>query len=64
MDRKIPLLQLQDGEWRALKVEGDIAEPELAWGYMERSFKQMMGGVIGAMRLLGEGWDGDELNKR
>ncbi|KAK9897322.1 hypothetical protein P389DRAFT_183270 [Cystobasidium minutum MCA 4210] len=62
MGRKVPVLALQTGEWRGI-ANGAIAEPEQAFGYIQRSFRQNMSAAIGAFRLLAETIEPDELNK-
>ncbi|KAF8335018.1 uncharacterized protein EI90DRAFT_2913877 [Cantharellus anzutake] len=61
MGRK-PVMKTDAGEWRGI-VKGEAAEPEMAYGYIQRSFKHLMGSVIGSMRLLQESYSPEELNK-
>ncbi|KAF8339780.1 uncharacterized protein EI90DRAFT_2282659 [Cantharellus anzutake] len=61
MGRK-PVMKTDAGEWRGI-VKGEAAEPEMAYRYIQRSFKHLMGSVIGSMQLLQESYSPEELNK-
>jgi len=62
MGRQVPVLKTEGGEWRGV-TKGGAVEPEVAFGYMQRSFRQTIGSVIGGMRLLAEAFSPDELNR-
>ncbi|KAM0751778.1 hypothetical protein T439DRAFT_324970 [Meredithblackwellia eburnea MCA 4105] len=62
MGRKIPVLSMQDGEWRAI-AKGAIAEPSTAFGYLQRAFRQQLGAVIGALRVLADSYEPSKLNE-
>jgi len=62
MGRQIPVLKTEGGEWRGV-TKGGAVEPEVAFGYMRKSFRHTIGSVIGGMRLLAEAFSPDELNK-
>jgi len=60
--RRIPVLKTEGGEWRGV-AKGGAVDPGIAFGYMQRSFRQTIGSVLGAMRLLAETFSPEELNK-
>ncbi|KAL8279292.1 hypothetical protein RQP46_008329 [Phenoliferia psychrophenolica] len=60
MGRQIPVLTMQDGEWRGI-TKGAVAEPAQAWSYLQRAFRQQLGAVVGALRLLADSFEADEL---
>ncbi|KAK4690663.1 hypothetical protein P7C70_g9521, partial [Phenoliferia sp. Uapishka_3] len=62
MGRQVPVLTMQDGEWRGI-TKGGVAEPSTAFSYLQRAFRQQLGAVIGALRLLAASYDTTELNK-
>lgn len=51
MGRKVPVLSLQNEEWRGI-VKGAVSEPASAFGYIRRSFQQQAGSIMGASRSL------------
>jgi len=63
MGRRVPVISRQDEQWRGV-VKGEIVEPAKAFGYLQRSFRQQMGSVMGAMRLLAESFPPKELNDK
>ncbi|KAH8919900.1 hypothetical protein BT69DRAFT_1266106 [Atractiella rhizophila] len=62
MGRKVPVLSLQSEEWRAI-VKGTLVEPAAGFGYIQRSFRQQMGVVLGSLRLLAMSIDPSRLNE-
>ncbi|KAG8965083.1 hypothetical protein FRC03_000964 [Tulasnella sp. 419] len=50
-------------EWRAI-VKGSPVEPGIPFGYMKRVFRQTLPAVIGAMRLLVQSIESNELNAK
>ncbi|EIN10463.1 hypothetical protein PUNSTDRAFT_100008 [Punctularia strigosozonata HHB-11173 SS5] len=67
MGRKIPLYRTHDSEdasWRALNA-GVPASPSSAYSYIQRSFRQTLPYVMGALRLLANNYSdrSAELNK-
>jgi len=62
MGRKIPVMKTERGEWRGI-VKGDVVEPEVGYGYIQRSFRHLLGSVMGTMRLLEESYSPEELNR-
>lgn len=64
MGRRIYLLGLQDGSYRALGTDGKPIEPDRAWGYLTRSFAQQLSAAIGSMRLLADSFEPSELNDK
>ncbi|KAI5481076.1 hypothetical protein MNV49_006262 [Pseudohyphozyma bogoriensis] len=62
MGRKVPVLSMQDGEWRAI-AKGAVAEPAAAFAYVQKGFYQQMGAVIGSMQLLADSFSPDEVNQ-
>lgn len=63
MGRKVPVLGLQDGTWRAVSG-GKPIEPDRAFKYLKNSFQQQLGQVVGALRLLGDSFEPAELNEK
>jgi hypothetical protein len=72
LGRRIPLLRIASGSWRAFTTEDDNgcstpggrgAAPRSAHGYITRSLRQTAPAVLGAMRLLAESYDPVELNR-
>ena len=60
---QIPVLSTQTGAYRAIS-HGTIADPQTAFSYIQRSFRQQTGAVVGAMRLLAHSFaSADELNQ-
>lgn len=62
MGRKIPMLSLQNGEWRGI-ANGAIAEPEQGFGYIFRSMRQQMSAAMGALKLLADSFEPEKLNE-
>ncbi|KAG8895585.1 hypothetical protein FRB99_000452 [Tulasnella sp. 403] len=56
-----PVLEKEDGQWRGI-VKGAPVDPAEAFGYIQRSFRQTVGAVIGAMRLLAQTFGPGDLN--
>lgn len=54
---------MQDGAWRGLS-SGSIVSPSTAFSYLQRSLRQQLGAVIGALRLLAESFEPKELNEK
>lgn len=50
MGRRLHVIGLQDGSWRALS-DGKAVEPDRAYGYLQRSFAQQLGAVIGSSSI-------------
>ncbi|GAA6062582.1 hypothetical protein JCM10212_004177 [Sporobolomyces blumeae] len=63
LGRKVPVLSTQSSGWRALS-NGAVAEPSKAFAYVQSAFRQQMGAVIGAMRLLANSFEPNELNRK
>ncbi|GAA6000798.1 hypothetical protein JCM10207_004665 [Rhodosporidiobolus poonsookiae] len=63
LGRKVPVLSTQHGEWRAIS-KGLVAEPAKAFAYIRGAFRQQLGAVIGAMRLLANSFSPAELNQK
>ncbi|SGY67428.1 BQ5605_C004g02774 [Microbotryum silenes-dioicae] len=63
MGRKVPVLSTATGEWRAI-TKGVVADPQKAFAYVQRAFRQQMGAIVGAMRLLAQSYDPIELNNK
>ncbi|GAA5924819.1 sugar porter family MFS transporter [Sporobolomyces koalae] len=63
MGRKVPVLSTHDSGWRAIS-NGVVAEPSKAFAYVQSAFRQQMGAVIGAMRLLANSFEPNELNDK
>ncbi|GAA5850904.1 hypothetical protein JCM8547_009127 [Rhodosporidiobolus lusitaniae] len=63
LGRKVPVLSTQNGEWRAIS-KGVVADPGKAFAYVKGAFRQQMGAVVGAMRLLAESFTPADLNKK
>ncbi|GAA5973758.1 hypothetical protein JCM11641_005120 [Rhodosporidiobolus odoratus] len=63
LGRKVPLLSTQHGEWRAIS-KGLVADPSKAFAYVRGAFRQQLGAVVGAMRLLAESFSPAELNQK
>ncbi|GAA6030061.1 hypothetical protein JCM8097_009236 [Rhodosporidiobolus ruineniae] len=62
LGRKVPVLSTQHGEWRAIS-KGHVADPSKAFAYVRSAFRQQLGAVIGAMRLLANSFTPADLNK-
>ncbi|BGP00796.1 hypothetical protein NBRC10513v2_000921 [Rhodotorula toruloides] len=62
LGRKVPVLSTQTGEWRAIS-KGHVADPSKAFAYMRGAFRQQLGAVVGAMRLLAASFSPKELNE-
>lgn len=73
LGRRIPLLRIASGSWRAFTTEDDNgcntpggggASPRAAHSYITRALRQTASAVLGAMRLLAESYDDPvELNR-
>ncbi|GAA6054998.1 hypothetical protein JCM3770_000486 [Rhodotorula araucariae] len=63
LGRRVPVLSTQTGEWRAI-AKGQVADPAKAFAYMRGAFRQQLGAVIGAMRLLADSFSPKELNEK
>ncbi|BGO88802.1 hypothetical protein NBRC10512_006942 [Rhodotorula toruloides] len=63
LGRKVPVLSTQTGEWRAIS-KGHVADPSKAFAYMRGAFRQQLGAVVGAMRLLAASFSPKELNEK
>ncbi|SCV72642.1 BQ2448_4179 [Microbotryum intermedium] len=69
MGRKVPVLSTATGEWRAI-TKGVVADPQKAYAYVQRAFRQQMGAIVGgfifqgAMRLLADSYEPTELNNK
>ncbi|BGP22100.1 hypothetical protein Rt10032_c18g5944 [Rhodotorula toruloides] len=63
LGRKVPVLSTQTGEWRAIS-KGHVADPGKAFAYMRGAFRQQLGAVVGAMRLLAASFSPRELNEK
>ncbi|GAA5918233.1 hypothetical protein JCM1841_005320 [Sporobolomyces salmonicolor] len=63
LGRRVPVLATQSGEWRAIS-KGVVADPSTGFSYMQRAFRQQLGAVVGAMRLLANSFDPNELNEK
>ncbi|GAA5955585.1 hypothetical protein JCM3765_006822 [Sporobolomyces pararoseus] len=63
MGRKVPVLSTQSSGWRAVS-QGAVAEPSKSFAYIQSAFRQQMGSVIGAMRLLANSFEPNELNQK
>ncbi|GAA5983283.1 hypothetical protein JCM5350_005867 [Sporobolomyces pararoseus] len=63
MGRKVPVLSTQNSGWRAVS-QGAVAEPSKSFAYIRSAFRQQMGSVIGAMRLLANSFEPNELNQK
>jgi len=62
MGRTIPVMKTETGEWRGI-IKGHVVESETAYGYIQRSFRHLLGSVMGAMKLLEESYSPEELNR-
>ncbi|KAF5390683.1 hypothetical protein D9757_002723 [Collybiopsis confluens] len=58
-----PLYKVQNNRWRALH-KGKPAEPNEAFSYIARSFRQTMPSVVGALRLLADSFTPQEINSK
>ncbi|GAA5870934.1 hypothetical protein JCM16303_001634 [Sporobolomyces ruberrimus] len=63
LGRKVPVMSTQSSGWRAVS-QGAVAEPSKAFAYIKSAFRQQMGAVIGAMRLLANSFEPNELNQK
>ncbi|KZO97951.1 hypothetical protein CALVIDRAFT_48600 [Calocera viscosa TUFC12733] len=63
MDRKIPVMQLPNEDWRGL-IRGEPVDPATAYGYIHRAMRQTLPYVMGAMRLLSQSFTPETLNNR
>ncbi|GAA6018883.1 hypothetical protein JCM11491_001711 [Sporobolomyces phaffii] len=63
MGRKVPVLSTQDSGWRGIS-QGSVTEPSKAFAYIRSAFRQQMGAVVGAMRLLANSFEPNELNQK
>lgn len=63
MGRRVPLYHTQSGEWRALS-NGSPVPPSTAFSYISRSFRQTTASIVGALRLLSESYEPQELNSK
>ncbi|GAA5908713.1 uncharacterized protein JCM6883_004148 [Sporobolomyces salmoneus] len=63
MGRKVPVLSTQNSGWRAVS-QGAVAEPGKSFAYIQGAFRQQMGACIGAMRLLANSFEPNELNQK
>ncbi|GAA5919426.1 hypothetical protein JCM5296_004991 [Sporobolomyces johnsonii] len=63
LGRRVPVLSTQSGEWRAIS-KGVVADPSKGFSYMQSAFRQQLGAVVGAMRLLANSFDPNELNEK
>ncbi|KAL1412956.1 hypothetical protein Q8F55_000705 [Vanrija albida] len=61
MRQKIPVIERPDGTWRAIQ-KGVPVEPSVAFLYITRALKDHTGAVLGAMRLVAESYEPDELD--
>ncbi|KAL7424929.1 hypothetical protein Q5752_000616 [Cryptotrichosporon argae] len=59
--RSKPIIERPDGELRAIQ-RGEAADPSLAHAYITRALRGDAGAVLGAMRLVAESYDAEELN--
>lgn len=59
--RRIPLYQTQAGQWRALS-SGNPVEPHTAFSYISRALRQTLPYVTGALRLLADTFNAQDLN--
>lgn len=50
---KIPVMQMQDGSYRAISA-GQVIQPDKAFNYMRRSMAQTLSSVFGALTLLAD----------
>ncbi|KAM0792783.1 hypothetical protein ACM66B_002552 [Microbotryomycetes sp. NB124-2] len=62
MGRKVPVMSTRTGEWRAM-AHGQTADPQQAFSYIQRNFRQQMGAVMGALRILATSFSPNELNE-
>lgn len=51
MGRQVPVISRQDEQWRGV-VKGEMVQPDRAYGYLQRSFRQQLGSVIGMLDRL------------
>jgi len=63
MGRQVSVISRSDEQWRGV-VKGEMVEPSKAFGYLQRSFRQQLGSVIGAMRMLANSFPPKELNEK
>ncbi|BGP37178.1 hypothetical protein JCM10450v2_001084 [Rhodotorula kratochvilovae] len=63
LGRRVPVLSTQTGEWRAIS-KGQVADPAKAFAYVRGAFRQQLGAVVGAMRLLADSLSPKELNEK
>ncbi|WOO77860.1 uncharacterized protein LOC62_01G001418 [Vanrija pseudolonga] len=61
MRAKIPVIERPDGTWRAIQ-KGVSVEPSVAYLYITRALKDHTGAVLGAMQLVAESYEPDELD--
>jgi len=57
------LYQTQTGQWRAL-ANNNPAQPSTAFSYISRALRQTTSHVVGALRLLANSYDPQELNEK
>ncbi|KDQ64558.1 hypothetical protein JAAARDRAFT_28202 [Jaapia argillacea MUCL 33604] len=58
-----PLYQTASNTWRALSASGPVS-PGSAYSYITRALRQTTPHVIGALRLLAESYNPEELNRK
>lgn len=51
MGRKIPVISMQDNEWRGID-KGSIVDSGVGFSYLKNSFRQQLGGVMGSFLFL------------
>lgn len=60
-DARIPVIERPDGTWRAIQ-KGVSVEPSVAYLYITRALKDHTAHVLGAMQLVAESYEPDELD--
>ncbi|KAK4046421.1 hypothetical protein OIV83_006080 [Microbotryomycetes sp. JL201] len=64
----VPVMSTRTGEWRAMS-HGQTIDPQQAFSYIQRNFRQQMGAVmgksagLGAFRILATSYSPNELNE-
>ncbi|GJJ07609.1 hypothetical protein Clacol_001812 [Clathrus columnatus] len=60
--QRIPLYKTEEDQWRAL-LKGDPIPPSTAYRYITNAFRQTTSHIVGAMRLVAESYEPQELNR-